>query len=392
MRAGCSTCRRSGSSARAAIACAASCANAACASSPSTRRTASASGGTISGPSTASSGGCATSSPASRCTRSPRPPPSGSAATSSRSSGCTSRSCSSARSIVRTSRTACCAAPTCGARFFASSPGMRTRRASSIACRVARWRRRPTGWPARGSARFRITRGWPTTCAPGTRRRFSTKSVDIVVATVAFGMGIDRSNVRFVIHAGAPRSPEHYQQESGRAGRDGLPAECVLIYSHGDFLRWRQMLEANGELTETARALLRDMERYACSTRCRHRSLVEYFGQPFEPQTCGACDWCLKELDSVAGCDDGRAEDSVVRRAGQGGLGRRPRGRRPARAHQRQDRLAASRPAVDVRPAPAGVAVGGARLHRTARGRRHALARRRAVSGAAPHGGQASRC
>src|SRR5438093_8787741 len=92
---------------------------------------------------------------------------------------------------------------------------------------------------------------------------FLNEQVDIVVATVAFGMGIDRSNVRFVIHAGAPRSPEHYQQESGRGGRDGLPAECVLIYSGADFVRWRQMLERSGEWSDRARTLLRDMEHYA---------------------------------------------------------------------------------------------------------------------------------
>jgi len=180
---------------------------------------------------------------------------------------------------------------------------------------------------------------------------FATERVDIVVATVAFGMGIDRSNVRYVVHAGAPKSVEHYQQEAGRAGRDGLEADCILIYSPADIMKWRRLFafsraEAEsfdgGEAgaasaAEAQETQLRQIERYAASTSCRHKTLVEHFGQAFEsrPRTeratserngserstserhgserlpserygserldgCGACDRCLGELEGVA--------------------------------------------------------------------------------------------
>jgi ATP-dependent DNA helicase RecQ len=146
---------------------------------------------------------------------------------------------------------------------------------------------------------------------------FLNEDVDVVVATVAFGMGIDRSDVRFVIHAGAPQSLEHYQQEAGRAGRDGLEAECVLIYSGGDFARWRVMFEEAGD-AEARRALLRDMERYAASVGCRHKRLVGYFGETFSRAGCGACDYCLGELEAVAdSVTIARKVLSAVARVGQ---------------------------------------------------------------------------
>jgi ATP-dependent DNA helicase RecQ len=133
---------------------------------------------------------------------------------------------------------------------------------------------------------------------------FRSEKCDLVVATVAFGMGIDRSNVRFVLHAGMPKSLEHYQQEAGRAGRDGLEAECVLLHSMGDFMTWKSVLEKSAQENEVApdflpnaMAHLNEMSGYCRGATCRHRALVEHFGQAFEPLNCGACDLCLGEVE-----------------------------------------------------------------------------------------------
>ena len=136
---------------------------------------------------------------------------------------------------------------------------------------------------------------------------FINDRCDIVVATVAFGMGIDKPNVRYVVHSGMPKSIEHYQQESGRAGRDGLESECVLIHGGGDAVTWKRIMDLPAdpsnrtEAERSAAASLEAMEELCTSATCRHRSIVEYFGQRYSHDSCGACDVCL---DEVAMADD----------------------------------------------------------------------------------------
>lgn len=129
---------------------------------------------------------------------------------------------------------------------------------------------------------------------------FIKEQCDVIVATVAFGMGIDKSNVRCVIHAGMPKSIEHYQQESGRAGRDGLESECVLLYSGADFMTWKKIMEGDNQAAnEGAIKALNAMNNLCSSTVCRHRALVEYFGQSYAQSSCDACDVCMDELEMV---------------------------------------------------------------------------------------------
>ncbi len=133
---------------------------------------------------------------------------------------------------------------------------------------------------------------------------FTAERLQVVVATVAFGMGIDRSNVRFVIHAALPRSVEHYQQESGRAGRDGEPAECVLLWGGQDFATWRFLARQESFDPVRLRGLERQLAaigRYASAPICRHKLLSDHFGQDLAipADGCGACDVCLEETAAL---------------------------------------------------------------------------------------------
>jgi ATP-dependent DNA helicase RecQ len=136
---------------------------------------------------------------------------------------------------------------------------------------------------------------------------FVRERVDIVVATVAFGMGIDRSNVRYVVHTGMPKSIEHYQQEAGRAGRDGLPAECLLLWSGADYALWKSILDAEATPAPGAQRKLGEVFAFCQGAVCRHRALAGYFGQEHGAAPCQACDVCLGEVASV----DGAAEISA---------------------------------------------------------------------------------
>ncbi|MHC4323769.1 MAG: DNA helicase RecQ [Planctomycetota bacterium] len=129
---------------------------------------------------------------------------------------------------------------------------------------------------------------------------FINEKVDTIVATIAFGMGIDKSNVRYVIHTGMPKSLEHYQQETGRAGRDGLEAECCLLYSGGDYGIWKSLLsDMAPEAHKIAMIKLNKMYSFCTGGVCRHKAVLRYFGQTLEKENCAACDVCLGELDII---------------------------------------------------------------------------------------------
>lgn len=132
---------------------------------------------------------------------------------------------------------------------------------------------------------------------------FIRDEIQIVCATIAFGMGIDKPDVRFVIHHDLPKNIEGYYQETGRAGRDGLPAECVLLFNASDVAKQFGFIEEKTDEQEqrVARDLLQQMVHYAETRDCRRRTLLAYFSELFADENCGGCDNCLDPKETFDG-------------------------------------------------------------------------------------------
>ena len=155
---------------------------------------------------------------------------------------------------------------------------------------------------------------------------FNKDEVDVIVATIAFGMGIDKSNVRYVLHGDLPKNMESYYQETGRSGRDGEPAHCLLLFGYGDIPKIRFFFNEITDETEKKHAIkcLNDMVHYATVHACRRKQLLNYFGEdysapsaPLRETSLPCCDICQGEVESIDATRDAQILMSAMSRTGE---------------------------------------------------------------------------
>src|SRR3990170_6051014 len=151
------------------------------------------------------------------------------------------------------------------------------------------------------------------------QERFIHDDAEIIVATIAFGMGIDKPNVRYVIHYDLPKSIEGYYQETGRAGRDGLKSDCILFFSYGDKMKIEYFIDQKEDENEKQIAYkqLRELVSYCEGNVCRRRLLLAYFGEIFDESNCGSCDVCLEPKERFDGTIAAQKILSCVYRVGE---------------------------------------------------------------------------
>ncbi|OGW16759.1 MAG: ATP-dependent DNA helicase RecQ [Nitrospirae bacterium GWC2_57_13] len=161
--------------------------------------------------------------------------------------------------------------------------------------------------------------GLPAEVRDRNQEAFNRDEISVIVATIAFGMGIDKSNVRFVVHADLPEHIEAYYQETGRAGRDGEPAHCLLLFSRGDIPRIRYFIDKLEDEAERTISLkkLNQTVRFASHNACRRKQLLAFFGEAYPADNCGACDICTGNVNRTDITTDAKILMSAMARTNE---------------------------------------------------------------------------